>query len=74
MKHEKGLTDVSDLAALLLLVVLVLFIGRSLYNGLEQREEATIKVESVEFNESCRPTPMFVVDMKGYPLRVFDCG
>jgi len=67
-------TDWTDLAALLFLVALVLFVGRSIYDGLEQREEPTITVESVEFNENCRATRMFVIDMKGYPLRVFDCG
>ena len=60
-----------DIGTLLLLVILAILVGRIAYSV---EPEPTIIVESVEFNESCKATRMFVVDMKGYPLRVFDCG
>jgi len=66
--------DVRDIAALLMLLVIVLWFGNKLYDLYLYYNEPTITVESVEFNESCVPTNMFVIDMKGYPLRVFDCG
>ena len=49
-------------------------LGSKLYDLYLYYNEPTITVESVEFNENCRPTHMFVIDMKGYPLRVFDCS
>lgn len=67
--------DVRDIAAFLLLVLIAAMLGRALYGAYESYERGpTITVESVEFNESCRPTHLFVVDMKGHALRVFDCG
>ena len=67
--------SLGDAIILLLLLFGVVMIGRALYVTYKPYEpEPTIIVESVEFNESCRATRMFVVDMKGYPLRVFDCS
>lgn len=67
--------DVRDIATILLLVIIMVWLGLAAKAWLDERvKKSAIIVESVEFNESCRPTHLFVVNMKGHPIRVFDCS